>query len=70
MLWDDIMEKRGYPRHLTMATRSLYDKTSVILDLGYERTSQIKTNKGVRQGCSISPTLFNIYNRHVPNMEI
>jgi hypothetical protein len=39
------MEKRGYPRHLIMATRSLYDKSSVILDLGYERTSEIKINK-------------------------
>jgi hypothetical protein len=47
MRWD-IMEKRGYPRQLIMATGSLYDKTSVILDLGYERTSEIKTNKEVR----------------------
>jgi hypothetical protein len=47
MLWD-IMEKRGYPKHLIMATGSLYDKTSVILDSGYERTSEIKTNKEVR----------------------
>jgi hypothetical protein len=69
MLWD-IMEKREYPRHLIIATKSLYDKTSVILDLVYERTSEIKTNKGVRQGCSISPTLFNIYRQHVSNMEI
>jgi hypothetical protein len=60
MLWD-IMEKRGYPRQLIMATGILYDKTSVILDLRCERTSEIKTNKRVRQGYRISPTLFNIY---------
>jgi hypothetical protein len=60
ILWN-IMEKRGFPRHLRGAIGSLYHNTSIILDLDGKLTKTITTNKGVWQGCCLSPTLFNIY---------
>lgn len=60
LLWS-ILEKRGYPKHLVEAIKSLYEDTSIRLVVGNILTEDIPTNKGVRQGCSLSPTLFNIY---------
>ena len=59
-LWD-IMTDAGYPTHLIRAIQSLYVNTNVVLDLNGNLTDNIPTNKGVRQGCCLSPTLFNIY---------
>lgn len=60
LLWN-ILIRRGYPKHLVEAIKSLYKETSICLVIGGNLTEAIPTNKGVRQGCSISPTLFNIY---------
>jgi hypothetical protein len=46
ILWN-IMEKRGFLRHLTEATDSLYHNTSIILDLDGKLTKTVTTNKGV-----------------------
>ena len=35
--------------------------TVIVLDLIDRLTEDIPTNKGVRQWCSISPTIFNIF---------
>jgi hypothetical protein len=59
-LWQ-IMERRGYPRHLICVTKSLYQNTTIILDMEGRYSKDIKINQGVRRGCSLSPTLFNIY---------
>jgi sorting nexin-29 len=60
ILWN-VMEKRGFPRHLTGAIGSLYHNSSIILDLDGKLTKTITTNKGVRQGCCLSAILCNIY---------
>ena len=60
LLWN-IMERRGFPTQLIAVLQSLYNRTSITLDLNGRLTEDIPTNKGVRQGCPISPTLFNIY---------
>lgn len=56
-----IMTKRGYPEHLINTIKSLYEETKIVINTGSVRTEEISINQGVRQGCSLSPTLFNIY---------
>ena len=56
------MKENGYPLHLIAAIKSTYLNTSISLDInGNLSTDKIYSNKGVRQGCCLSPTLFNIY---------
>jgi hypothetical protein len=59
-LWQ-VMESRGYPRHLICAIKSLYQNITITLDMEGRYSKDIKIYQGVRQGCSLSPTLFNIY---------
>jgi hypothetical protein len=59
-LWNR-MQQRGYPIHLIQAIQSLYNETKVIIQSGDQITEGIETNQGVKQGCSLSPNLFNIY---------
>lgn len=59
-LWD-IMYKNGYPKHLVETVKSLYKNTRIIINAGTLKSEPIKINQGVRQGCSLSPTLFCIY---------
>jgi hypothetical protein len=60
ILWD-IMIKRGFPKHLVEVVKSCYYKTKIVIDCGGRLTEEIVVNTGVRQGCPLSPTLFNIY---------
>lgn len=60
LLWQ-ILQKRGYPLHLIEVIKSLYHKTSINLQVGNKMLEELEVNRGVRQGCSLSPTLFNIY---------
>lgn len=55
------MKKRGFPKHLIKASQSLYRDTRIVIDTGKQITQEIVINQGVRQGCSLSPTLFNLY---------
>lgn len=57
-LWS-IMERRGFPRHLIQACQSLYQHTKIVINK--YKDCEVAINQGVRQGCSLSPTLFNIY---------
>jgi hypothetical protein len=61
ILWS-IMEKRGFPRHLTGTIGSLYHNISIILDLDGKLTKTFTTNKGVRATRALSfADHFNIY---------
>jgi hypothetical protein len=55
------MKEQDYPQHLITVIQSLYHNSKIIINTGKNKTEEIIINKGVRQGCSISPTLFNIY---------
>lgn len=56
-----IMKEQGYPQHLIDVVKNMYINSKIIINTGDDRTEEIIVNKGVRQGCSMSPTLFNIY---------
>jgi hypothetical protein len=58
-LWE-ILERSGYPKHLVNATQSLYQNTKIMLNVNMNKREEI-IDQGVRQGCGVSPSLFNIY---------
>lgn len=60
LLWT-IMKDGGYPQHLINTIKSLYCNSKIIINTGRNKTQEIFINRGVRQGCTLSPTLFNIY---------
>lgn len=61
LLWD-ILKDKGFPLHLIRAIQSLYTETKIQITSGTRRSKEnILTNLGVRQGCPLSPALFNLY---------
>lgn len=60
VLWN-IMRDRGYPQQLIQTVQSLYYRTRIAVKNEDKISETILTDQGVRQGCSLSPTLFNIY---------
>lgn len=58
-LWS-ILHSNGYPRHLMEFVKILYNGRTILLK-EWSVEHKIIINQGVWQGCSLSPTLFNIY---------
>ena len=53
-------ERVGIPDHLTCLLRNLYAGQEVTVRTGHG-TDWFQIGKGVRQGCILSPCLFNLY---------
>ena len=63
-LWK-ILKETGIPVHLTCLLRILYAGQEAIVRTGHERTDWFQIEKGVCQGCILSPCLFNIYAEYI-----
>ena len=50
----------GIPDHLTCLLRNLYPGQEATVRTGYGTTDWFQIGKGVRQGCILSPCLFNL----------
>ena len=55
----------GIPDHLTCFLRNLYAGQEATVRTGHGTTDSFQTGKGVRQGCILSPCLFNLYAEYV-----
>ena len=51
----------GIPNHLTCLLRNLYAGQEATVRTGHGTTDWFQIGKGVRQGCILSPCLFNLY---------
>ena len=51
----------GIPDHLTCLLRNLYADQEARVRTGHGTTDWFQIVKGVRQGCILSPCLFNLY---------
>ena len=59
-LWKILKEMR-IPDHLTCLLRNLYAGQEATVRTGHGTTDCFQIGKGVRQGCILSPCLFNLY---------
>ena len=59
-LWQ-VLKEMGVPDHLIYLLRNLCVGQEATVRTGYGTTDWFKIGKGVRQGCILSPGLFNLY---------
>ena len=55
----------GSIHHLTCLLRNLYAGQEATVRTGHGTTDWFQIGKGVRQGCILSPCLFNLYAEHI-----
>ena len=59
-LWK-ILKEIGIPDHLTCLLRNLYAGQEATVTIRRGKIDWLQTGKGVCQGCTLSPCLFNLY---------
>ena len=63
-LWK-ILKEMGIPVHLTCLLRNLYAGQEATVRTGHGTTAWFQIGKGVCQGCTLSPCLFNSYAEYI-----
>ena len=63
-LWK-ILKEMEIPDHLTCLLRNLYAAEEATVRTRHRETDWFKIEKGVRQGCILSPCLFNLYAEYI-----
>ena len=61
----NILKETGIPDHLTHLLRNLYAGQEATVRTGHGTIEWFKIEKGVHQGCILSPCLFNLYVEYV-----
>ena len=63
-LWK-ILKEIGIPDHLTLLLRNLYAGQEATVRIGHGTMYWLQIEKGVCQGCILSPRLFNFYAEYI-----
>ena len=58
-------ERDGTTRHLICLLRNLYASQEATVRTGHGTADWFQLGKGVRQGCILSPCLFNLYAEYI-----
>ena len=62
--WKNLQEM-GIPDHLTCLLRNLYVRQEATVRIGHGTTYCFQIGKGLCQGCTLSPCLFNFYAEYI-----
>ena len=60
-----ILKEMGIPDHLTYLLRNLHTGQEATVRTGHGTTDWFQIGKGVHQGCTLSPCLFNLYAEYI-----
>ena len=60
-----LLKEMGIPDHLTCLLRNLYAGQEATVRTGHGTADWFQIGKGVRQGCILSPCLFNLYAKYI-----
>ena len=63
-LWK-ILQKMGIPDHLTCLLRNLYAGQVATVRTGYGTPVWFQIEKGIHQGCILSPCLLNLHEEYI-----
>ena len=63
-LWKTLKET-GVPDHLSCLLSSLYAGQEAVVRTRHEKTNWFTIEKGVHQGCILSPCLFNLHTEYI-----
>lgn len=66
-LWE-VLIIMGVPEHLVYLIKRLYEDGTAAVRVDGIDSENFKTQAGVRQGCILSPLLFNIYTEYIMRM--
>ena len=56
-----VLEEYGVEGKLLRAIQALYDRGMARVKVGQSKSEMFHVHKGVRQGCTLSPWLFNVF---------
>ena len=60
-----ILKEMEIPNHLTCSLRNLYEGQEAPVRTRHGKTDWFQTEKGVCQGCILSPCLFNLHAEYI-----
>ena len=60
LMWNTL-RRMGFPEHITHLLDRLYKGPTAVVQTEFGYTEPFPIGKGVRQGCILSPMLFNLY---------
>eukprot|EP00795_Rhopilema_esculentum_P001163 gene1163-biopygen9892 len=63
-LWRAMLEM-GFPKHIVHLIKELYVNQKAVVRTTYGLTDLFNIEQGVRQGCPLSPHLFNVYSEKI-----
>ena len=63
-LWK-ILQGKGIPDYLTCLLRNMYSGQEAAVRTGHGTTVWFQIEKGICQGCVLSPCLFNVYSEYI-----
>ena len=61
----EILKEMGIPDHMTCLLLNLYASQEATIRTGHGTTDWFQIRKEVRQGCILSPRLFNVYAEYI-----